>query len=150
MSIIIRPAMPSDAFEIVEMLKDFAGEGGKSVSVGSKEVCEWLESEVIYGLIAEVGGEVTAMAVYYYGISTFRGTKNLFVEDLFVKREFRRRHIGSALYRKLVEIAKTHSSSTIRWLIRTHNTRANEWYKSIAGDVDVDWGVYQMNVISGK
>ncbi|SVC02371.1 uncharacterized protein METZ01_LOCUS255225 [marine metagenome] len=64
-------------------------------------------------LIAECNGEAVAFAVCFHNFSTFMGRRGLYLEDLFVKPEFRRQGIGKKLLVYLTKIAVNRGCSCL-------------------------------------
>jgi len=72
-------------------------------------------SPCFQALIAEWGGQTAAYALYFFTYSTWAGRPSLFVEDLFVRAEFRRKGIGKALLKHMAVIAREQNCYGMRW-----------------------------------
>ena len=59
----------------------------------------------VEGIIGEWRGEPAAFAIYFHNFSTFTGRAGLYLEDLFVKPEYRRHGIGRQMLAHLANIA---------------------------------------------
>lgn len=92
-----------------------------------------------HALIAESDGHTAGYAVYFYTYSTWVGRQSLFVEDIFVRPEFRRKGIGKALLRHMAAIALKHSCYGMRWEVLTWNTSAIEFYQSLGAELQREW-----------
>jgi GNAT superfamily N-acetyltransferase len=84
-------------------------------------------------LIAEWQGETAGYALFCNYYSTWRGA-GLYLEDLFVRPDFRGRRIGTALLARVAHIAEQENLSFIRWAVLNWNQPAIEVYKALGGE----------------
>jgi GNAT superfamily N-acetyltransferase len=89
-------------------------------------------------LIAEWDGEPAGYALVFDFCSTWRG-RQLFLEDLFVRRHFRGRKIGKRLLATVARIAGRDGCHGMRWEVLDWNRTAVEFYKSLGADFLDDW-----------
>jgi GNAT superfamily N-acetyltransferase len=82
-------------------------------------------------LIAEWSGEPAGYASFFYFYSTFQGRPALFLEDLFVRDEFRGKGIGKALLVTVSRLALEEGCFGLRWEVLDWNTPAIEFYKKL-------------------
>lgn len=61
-----------------------------------------------YVLLAEWDGQAAGYAFFFYSYSTFRG-RGLFLEDLFVRAQFRGKGIGDALFARVAATARANN-----------------------------------------
>lgn len=54
---------------------------------------------------------------YYFSYSTWTGRPTLYLEDLFVKPEYRNKNIGKRLFKRLGEVAKAHNCARMDWQV---------------------------------
>lgn len=94
-------------------------------------VCEALvvENEVL---------EVVGFALYYQSYSTWKG-RCLYLEDFYIKPDFRRGGIGSELFGRVVEIAKKREVKRMDWQVLDWNEPAIEFYKKHQAVLDPEW-----------
>ena len=83
------------------------------------------------GLIAEHENEPVAFAVYFHNFSTFMGRRGLYLEDLFVKPEFRRQGIGKNLLAHLAKIAVDRGCRRFEWSALDWNEPAIRFYEEL-------------------
>jgi len=89
---------------------------------------------------AEAPGWHTAgFALFFYNYSTFHGSSGLYIEDLFVRPEFRRRGIGKALLAYLAELALREFCSGLQWQVLDWNTSSIEFYKRLGAHFTKEW-----------
>jgi GNAT superfamily N-acetyltransferase len=92
-------------------------------------------------LVAEIDGGMVGFALYFMTYSTFRGRPSLYLEDLFVLPEARRRGIGTAFFGRLVEVAKQLGCGRFEWTVLEWNEPAQNFYRSLGADVLPDWRI---------
>src|SRR6266571_4744983 len=66
-------------------------------------------------IIAEWNGEPAGMAFFFYNYSTWQGRPGIFIEDLFVRSQFRGKSIGRALMARLAKTAIAEQCYGVRW-----------------------------------
>jgi GNAT superfamily N-acetyltransferase len=89
-------------------------------------------------LIAEWDGQPAAYALFFDFYSSWRG-RQLFLEDLFVRPQFRGRKIGKRLLADVARIAERDGCHGMRWEVLEWNHSAVEFYKSLGADFLDDW-----------
>ena len=103
-NISIRFAQPSDADTILQSIHDLADyENLSGEVVATPELLrEWIfEKKKAEVLFAELDGTPVGIALFFHNFSTFLGRAGIYLEDLFVKPEFRGMGCGKALLRRL-------------------------------------------------
>ncbi len=93
---------------------------------------------------AELDGVPAGFTVFFHNFSTFVGKQGLYIEDIFVKPEFRGKGIGKAMFLHCVKLAKERNCGRMEWAVLDWNP-AREFYEYFgAGPVD-GWHIYRMN-----
>ena len=134
MSIHIRYANEPDSPLILAFIKELAAyEGMGELVTATPEtirdsVFEKKQADV---LLAEVKGEPAAFALFYPVYSTFLGKANLFLEDLFVREEYRGTGIGGKLLKRLAEIAVERGSERLDWYVLKDNEKGAAFYRHL-------------------
>ncbi len=90
-------------------------------------------------LIAEWDGSPAGFALFFYHYSTWVGRPTLFLEDLFVRPEFRARGIGKAMLRQLAKIAIAENCGRFEWQVLDWNTPAIRFYDALGAKVLEGW-----------
>ena len=119
--------MLDDVVATEEILKEWIFEKGKA--------------EVIFAL--EDGKEV-GFALFFHNFSTFLGRSGLYLEDLFVKPEFRGKGYGKALLKKLAQIAVERDCGRFEWSCLDWNKPSIDVYLSLGAQPMEDWTVYRL------
>jgi GNAT superfamily N-acetyltransferase len=89
-------------------------------------------------LIAEWDGDVAAYALFYGYYSTWAGP-GLYLEDLFVRDQFRGKGIGKALLAAVARIARDEKCCALRWEVLDWNTKAIDLYESLGAEFRDEW-----------
>lgn len=89
-------------------------------------------------LIAEWQGVPAGFAIFCSHYSTWRGA-GLYLDDLFVRSEFRRRGIGTALLARVAGVAEQEKRFFIRWAVLGWNQPAIELYAKLGADFMDEW-----------
>jgi len=90
-------------------------------------------------LIAEQDGVPAAFALYFYNYSTWRGRAGIYLEDLFVKPEFRKRGIGKALLLHLAKLAVEQQCARLEWSVLDWNKPAIDFYEKMGAVRMSEW-----------
>ena len=95
-------------------------------------------------LIAEVDGEPAGFALYLHNFSTFLGKRGLYLEDLFVRPQFRSLGLGRHLMAMLARIAVQRDCGRFEWSVLDWNAPAIGFYRTL-GAVGMDeWTVQRL------
>jgi GNAT superfamily N-acetyltransferase len=96
-------------------------------------------------LIAETdGGESAGFALFFHNFSTWEGRPGIWLEDLFVRPEYRGRGYGKELLAELARIAVDRGCARLEWSVLDWNTPSIAFYRSL-GAVGMDeWTTYRM------
>ena len=100
---------------------------------------------VAEALIVELDGEPAAFAVYFHNFSTFMGRQGLYLEDLFVKPEFRRQGIGKRLLVHLAKIAVDRGCDRFDWLALNWNEPALHFYDELGAQKMDELRLFRMS-----
>jgi GNAT superfamily N-acetyltransferase len=148
MNITIRSAGPSDVPLILSFIRGLAEYERLVHEVTATE--EGLR-ESLFGrtrgaevLIAEADGEAAGFALFFHNFSTFIGRHGLYLEDLFVKPEWRGRGIGRKLLTHLARLAAERGCGRMEWAVLDWNEPAIGFYRSLGAKPMHDWTVFRL------
>ncbi|WP_428341980.1 N-acetyltransferase family protein [Mycobacterium sp.] len=149
MSVHIRRAAPGDAEAITAMIHDLA------VFERAPDQCTVVETQVSSALfgdsptlrahIAEVDGEVAAMALWFLNFSTWDGVEGIYLEDLFVRPQFRRLGLARGLLAALAQECVDHHYTRLAWAVLNWNTDAIALYQDVGGQPQNEWTTYRVS-----
>ncbi len=89
--------------------------------------------------VAEIGGIVQGIALYYFKYSTWKG-KCIFLEDIVVNEHMRGNGMGKLLFDEVVKVAATHNCKRMEWQVLEWNEPAINFYtKKYQAELDPEW-----------
>ena len=92
-------------------------------------------------LLARSGSEIVGFALFFHNFSTFLGRPGVWLEDLFVVPEHRRRGCGKALLRALARLAVERGCGRFEWAVLDWNAAAIDFYTSLGATLLPDWRI---------
>ena len=144
----IENAGPEHVALILAFIRDLAVYERLSDSV---VVTEELLRESLFGarpvaeaLLAWEGDEPAGFAVFFHNYSTFLGRPGIYLEDLFVKPEFRGKGIGRALLQYIARLAIDRGCQRLEWSVLNWNETAIRFYQSLGATPQDEWTVYRL------
>ena len=75
-------------------------------------------------------------AIWQRSYSTFRGRETIYLEDLSVLPQFRRRGIGQALLKAVAQLAWHAGLAAITWLMMAWNEDARRFYEAAGAEIE--------------
>lgn len=106
---------------------------------------EWLfdkqKAEVIFVM---ADGTEAGFALFFHNFSTFLGRAGLYLEDLYVKPEYRGKGYGKAILKKLAQIAVERGCGRLEWWCLDWNRPSIDFYLSLGAEPMSDWTVYRI------
>lgn len=147
MSMKIRYAERKDVPLILKFIKELACYEKMSDEVVATEAIldDWLfdrkRAEVIFAL---EGDSEVGFALFFHNFSTFLGRSGLYLEDLFVKPEYRGKGYGKGLLQTLAKIAVERECGRLEWVCLDWNHPSIEFYKSMGAIPMDDWTIYRV------
>ena len=114
--------------------------------VATEEVLrEWLfERRAAEVIFAETGGREIGFALFFGNFSTFLGRGGIYLEDLFVKPEYRGHGCGRALLRYLARTALDRGCGRLDWACLDWNKPSIDFYLSLGAAPQSDWTTYRL------
>ena len=147
----IRPAKIQEVGEVLHLIQDLA------TYEKAPEQVEAIEEDLLNTIFAsdprvfcdlvEVDGQIAGMAIWFLNYSTWQAKHGIYLEDLFIKPEYRGRGYGKALLKHLAKICDEKGYGRLQWWVLDWNSPAIEFYKSLGAEAMDEWTVYRT---SGK
>jgi len=139
----LRPARREDLGAIHAMIRELAEyEKLAHLCVGTEPDLDralFGPSPAAEVLVATKAGAPAAFALYFHNFSTFVGRRGLWLEDLYVRPEFRRQGCAHAMLRALAGIARARDCGRFEWAVLDWNKRALDFYLALGAVVLPDW-----------
>lgn len=99
------------------------------------------KAEVIFAV--ENGKEV-GFALFFHNFSTFLGRAGIYLEDLYVRPEYRGKGYGKAILKKLAAIAVERDCGRLEWCCLNWNKPSIDFYLSLGAEPKSDWTTYRV------
>ena len=96
-------------------------------------------------LIAEHDGAPAGFALFFHNFSTFLGKPGIYLEDLYVKSEFRGGGIGKRLLVRLARLARERDCGRLEWWVLDWNEPSIGFYRKLGAVPMDDWTVYRLS-----
>ena len=141
----IRPATRDDVPLIFTLIRELAEFERLAHEVVGDET---LLAEHLFGprpaaevLLAFAAEAPAGFALFFQNFSTFLARPGIYLEDLFVRPEFRRHGLGRTLLQNLARLAVERGCGRFEWAVLDWNENAIAFYKKLGARVLDDWRV---------
>lgn len=146
--LIIRKAEEKDIPNIISLIKELA-EYEKllhlvEITDDKLKKVLFVENKFVEVLIAEYDGILAGQALFFNNFSTFVGKPGIYLEDLYVKPEFRSKGIGKKLLQKIISLAKERDYGRVEWCVLDWNKSAIDFYKNIGAVELEEWKIFRL------
>lgn len=146
-SVSFRYAERKDTELILEFIKELAeyekmgDEVVADTATLEEQIFEKKRAEVLFAIYndKEVG-----FALFFHNFSTFLGRAGLYLEDLYVRPEYRGHGIGKAILKKLAETAVDRGCGRLEWWCLDWNRPSIDFYLSMGAEPMSDWTTYRI------
>ncbi|MFA7076376.1 MAG: GNAT family N-acetyltransferase [Candidatus Izemoplasmatales bacterium] len=148
MDLEIRYALPTESGLILDFIKGIA-----EYEKLSKEVVA-TKDEIYNSIFVEKSAKViiafldnnpVGFALFFYNFSTFKGRKGLYLEDLFVFKEYRKLGVGKALFEYLLKEAEKNNCGRMEWVCLNWNQPAIDFYLSKGAKPLTEWTTFRID-----
>ncbi|HVZ66235.1 MAG TPA: GNAT family N-acetyltransferase [Lacunisphaera sp.] len=148
MSCHLRAATPADVPLILRFIRELAAYEKLQHEVVATEAALhrtlFAPTPAAHVVLAETNGEPAGFALYFFNYSTFLAQPGLYLEDLFVRPEFRGAGIGKALLLHLAKIANARGCGRMEWAVLDWNEPAKGFYRKLGAVPLEDWRVMRL------
>lgn len=150
MSVSIRNATPADVPEIIRMIRELAEFEKLDHLMMARE--DDLTGELFSerpkceSLVAELStGRIAGYAIFFHNFSTFLCRPGIYLEDLYVRPDFRRQGLGRMFLQSLAKIARDRRCARFEWTVLDWNQDAIDFYESLGAEILPDWRVVRLD-----
>jgi len=136
MTVTIRKIEESDYLVLISLFKEFAlfEKLPEKMTNSVEQILR--EKEYLTGFVAVNDvDEIVGYATYFFGYYTWIG-KSLYMDDLYVRPNFRGAGVGTKLINEVITFAKAENCKKLRWQVSEWNQPAIDFYKSLGANVD--------------
>ena len=139
----IRPATVEDAPVLLTMILELAEFENLSqeASVTEENIVRdgFGPNPKFRAVIAMVDGQVAGYAIFFEFYSSFQGRAGLFLDDIYVRPQFRKQGIGKALIAHVAGITWREEYFCMRWEVLDWNSPAIEFYRKLGAEFLDEW-----------
>ncbi|MDR2183070.1 MAG: GNAT family N-acetyltransferase [Clostridiales bacterium] len=142
-----REATREDCALILALIKELAVyEKLEDQVVATPEILEeWIfDKQSAWVIFPMVDGKEVGYAIFCQNFSTFLGRAGMYLEDIYVRPEYRGQGIGKATFVQLVKIAKERGYGRMEWVCLDWNTPSIEFYLKLGAEQLNDWTTYRL------
>ena len=146
-SVDFRPARREDVPLILRFIRELADYEGMLGEVVADEATlkEWIfrkqKAEVLFVL---ADGREVGFALFFHNFSTFLGRAGIYLEDLYVRPEYRGRGLGRQLLKMGLSIALERGCGRLEWWCLDWNRPSIDFYRSLGAQPMEEWTVYRV------
>jgi GNAT superfamily N-acetyltransferase len=146
---VIRAVRPGDETELTAMIHELAAfeRASAECTVTESQLREALfgPNPVVFGHLVEVDGQAAAGALWFRNFSTWDGVAGIYLEDLFVRPQFRRRGLARTLLATLARECVDNGYSRLTWAVLDWNVNAIALYDGVGGRPQSEWITYRVS-----
>lgn len=140
MSINIRKAVEADLEAVTDLMREFAEYEKLTddffLTEKSLRQAVFGDDGFVYLLVGALDDDIIGFALLYPKYASFRGERSLYLEDLYVKPEFRGKGFGLAILKQAAKLATSSGFQRLDWQALKWNTPAIDFYNKIGAESD--------------
>lgn len=144
----IRDARPEDIPDLLRLVRALAEYEREPDAVEATEealrAALFADRPLVHALVAEGGGRVVGMAVWFLAFSTWTGRHSLYLEDIFVEPGQRGSGLGRALTARLAARARELGCARMDWAVLDWNEAAQGFYRAIGARPMEEWTTWRL------
>jgi GNAT superfamily N-acetyltransferase len=145
----LRPATEADLNTIVELIRALAAYEREpdAVRLDKQEMRRHLFGPRPYAevILADTpGGASAGFALFFHNFSTWEGKPGIYLEDLFVRPEFRGQGYGKALLAGLARLAVERGCARLEWAVLDWNEPSIQFYRALGARPMEEWTTYRV------
>jgi GNAT superfamily N-acetyltransferase len=153
MDFYLRPATPGDLDLVATLIKELAiyekleHECETTAELLGQSMFPSDASPLVHVLIAveKETNEAVGFCLYFYNFSTFTGRPGLYLEDLFVRPQYRSKGLGKLFFAELKRIARERNCSRMEWVVLDWNKPAREFYQKMKAQEMTEWVICRLS-----
>jgi GNAT superfamily N-acetyltransferase len=145
----IRSAEPRDIPEILALIKELAeyekAPGEAKATEQQLRDALFSQNPRVFCEMAEVDGQILGFAIWFLNFSTWQGKHGIYLEDLFIRPQYRGQGWGKKLLQHLAAKCVANDWGRFQWWVLDWNEPSIEFYKGLGAVPMDEWTVYRVS-----
>jgi GNAT superfamily N-acetyltransferase len=146
---VIRAARIEDTDEILALIHELAvyekaPDEAEATAAHIKESF-FSDDPKVFCEIVEHEEEIAGFAIWFLNYSTWQGLHGIYLEDLFIRPQYRKLGYGKDLLKHLAQICKERGYGRFQWWVLDWNAPAIDFYTSLGAKAMDEWTVYRIS-----
>ena len=97
------------------------------------------------GLVAVIDGHLVGYAIHFTTFSSFLGKPGLWLEDIYIRPDWRGEGVGRMMLEAVVAHARDKHYGRCEWCVLDWNQRAIDFYEGMGARVLDEWRIVRMD-----
>jgi GNAT superfamily N-acetyltransferase len=144
----IDAATPNDVPLILELIRELAEyerePDAAQATAEQMHAALFGERPAVEAVIARIDDEPVGWAVWFQTFSTWTGKPGLWLEDLYVRPQFRRAGAGKALLVYLAQVCMERDYGRFEWSVLDWNEPALDFYRNLGAVAMDEWTIHRV------
>lgn len=143
----IRPATEQDTALLLKLILELAQYEKLESNVNATEQSlqdSLFVKKAAHALILEYDAKPIGYALYFYNFSSFEGRPGLYVEDVYVAPEYRKKGYGKKVFAYLAKLARENNCARMEWVCLDWNTPSLAFYNSLGTTTHSEWIIHRL------
>jgi GNAT superfamily N-acetyltransferase len=136
----VRSVQPGDGAFLLQTTQELGRSHGwfdkMTATAESFEAALFCDNPIIGAAVGLVDGQPAGTALWHRSFSTMRGREVMYLEDLVVLPDFRRKGIAEALMKVVAKEAVSRGYQDIFWLMMAWNKDARKFYEKLGASIE--------------
>ncbi|EIR8263395.1 GNAT family N-acetyltransferase [Campylobacter coli] len=133
---------------LLEMIKEFAQYGEMEDSLQcSKEKLETslFDNQFARAFLLKEDENIIGYMIYFYTFSSFLGNGGIYLEDIYIRKNFRKKGYGRAVFKFLGQICKKENLKRLDWVCLNENILGINFYEGLKAQHLKQWRNYRLS-----
>jgi GNAT superfamily N-acetyltransferase len=149
MEFTIDPVKRGELADLLELIRELARfeklEHEVEATITDMEQSFFGAKPVAGALFARRDKELAGYAIYFFTFSSFVGRPGIWLEDLYVRSQFRKRGLGRALIEAVARVGVERNCGRFEWTALNWNKNALDFYAKLGARTLDEWVVLRLN-----
>ncbi|MEP6901000.1 MAG: GNAT family N-acetyltransferase [Actinomycetota bacterium] len=140
--LLVRPAQVQDISEILALLREFAEYENLldsfEVTEERLKIALFGENKIADAIVAFNDETAIGYAIFFPYFATFRGQRGIYLEDIYITKDFRGAGLGEKMLKYIAKIANRRGFERIDFQVLEWNTPAIGFYEKLGAERNDD------------